>query len=54
MRYGKGAPEHAEQWQLFDLAADPREAEDLGAQHPAIRQRLHERFLRQHARDADD
>ncbi|MCB9876976.1 MAG: sulfatase-like hydrolase/transferase [Planctomycetes bacterium] len=54
VRYGKGAPEHAEQWQLFDLAADPREAEDLGAQHPAIRQRLHERFLRQHARDADD
>ncbi|MEZ6036570.1 MAG: sulfatase-like hydrolase/transferase [Planctomycetota bacterium] len=54
VRYGKGAPTRAEQWQLFDLVADPREAEDLGAQQPEIRQRLHERFLRQHARDARD
>jgi arylsulfatase A-like enzyme len=53
VRYGKGAARRAEEWQLFDLARDPRERHDVGAEHPQVRERLHERFLRQRARDAD-
>ncbi|MBL8901011.1 MAG: sulfatase-like hydrolase/transferase [Planctomycetes bacterium] len=53
VRYGKQAPERAAQWQLFDLSSDPREQRDVGAEHPEVRQRLHERFLRQRARDAE-
>ncbi|MBK9387019.1 MAG: sulfatase-like hydrolase/transferase [Planctomycetes bacterium] len=53
VRYGKDAPERAAQWQLFDLERDPRELRDVGAEHTEVRQRLHERFLRQRARDAE-
>ena len=46
------APARAEDWQLFSLAADPREERDVGAEHPEIRADLHRRFLRHREADA--
>ena len=34
------APFGASEWQLFDLSADPGEAKDLSAAHPALLQHL--------------
>ncbi len=51
VRYGKGEPEKAEDWHLFDLAADPAETRDVASEHPARRAELHARFVAQRAQD---
>jgi arylsulfatase A-like enzyme len=51
VRYGRGEPEKAEDWQLFDLANDPAETTDVSADHGDRRAALHARFLAQRAKD---
>ena len=51
VRYGRGEPAAAEDWQLFDLATDPAETTDVGAEHPERRAELHARFVAHRAKD---
>jgi len=51
VRYGKQAPQRPEDWQLFHLVDDPKEATDVAAQHPDVLADLHRRFVAQRARD---
>ncbi len=52
VRYGKEAPTKAEDWQLFELAEDPREERDVAAEHPERRAAMHARYMAHRARDA--
>ena len=51
VRYGRGEPEQATAWQLYDLDADPKEKRDLAAEMPEVLQAMHERFLRHRKKD---
>ncbi|MCA8973169.1 MAG: sulfatase-like hydrolase/transferase [Planctomycetes bacterium] len=51
VRYGREVPAAAEDWQLYSLVDDPREAHDVGAEHEEVRADLHRRFLQQRQRD---
>ncbi|MBK8974512.1 MAG: sulfatase-like hydrolase/transferase [Planctomycetes bacterium] len=51
VHYGRDEPGDATAWELFDLAADPREATDVAARHPEVVAALHAGFLAQRARD---
>lgn len=52
VKNGRGAPQAASDWQLFNLAADPDESDNVAEQHPAICSQLHELFLKQRSQDA--
>jgi arylsulfatase A-like enzyme len=51
VHYGPIAPKRASDWQLFNLEADPVEANNVATDHPDVVRRLHELFLKQHAKD---
>lgn len=51
VRYGRDEPTQPSDWQLFDLVDDPKEANDVAARHPDVLADMHERFLRQRAKD---
>ena len=51
VRYGKGEPEHASAWQLFDLNSDPLEQHDLAKQQPEVLHAMHARFVLQRKLD---
>jgi len=51
VRYAKGAPEKATEWELYDLAADPKEKKNLASVKPEKLKKLHQRFLTQRAKD---
>ena len=51
VRYGRDEPDGVEDWQLFHLVADPRESNDVAADHPEVVADLHRRFLGQRAKD---
>ena len=50
MRYGPGKPKK-DSWELYNLAADPKESRNVAKNHPEIVAELHQRFLKQRARD---
>ena len=52
VRYGKKEPQEPRDWQLYDLAADPREQRDLAADRPVVLADMHRRYLAQRAADA--
>ncbi len=51
VRYGRGEPEQAAAWQLFDLEADPKETRNLAKDRPEVLQAMHARFLVHRAKD---
>lgn len=51
VRYGKGDPKDAHDWQLFDLEADPKEQRNVAEQHPDVLGAMYARFLAQRAKD---
>ncbi|MFM1872384.1 MAG: Arylsulfatase [Planctomycetota bacterium] len=52
VRYGKKAPEKANDWQLYDLANDPMERNDLATREPKRLAELHREYLRIRENDA--
>lgn len=48
--YGRGEPDVG-RWQLFDLASDPKERNNLADQYPERVASLHQRFVAQRAKD---
>ena len=46
-------PTGPDDWQLFDVAADPNEERDVADAHPELVRELHRRFLEQRGEDAD-
>lgn len=52
VKYGKGAPTAPTDWQLYNLANDPREKSDLSNKQPEVLKSLHRQFLDQRQRDA--
>ncbi len=51
VRYGRGEPANPDAWQLFNLKTDPKEKNNVAANHPDIAKTLHERFLVQRSKD---
>ncbi|MDP6929408.1 MAG: hypothetical protein QF412_06880, partial [Planctomycetota bacterium] len=51
VRYGRGEPKDAAAWQLFDLAADPKEKRNAALQYPDVLNGMHERFLAHRSKD---
>jgi len=51
VRYDKTEPREASDWQLFHLERDPQEKNNVAAGHPEIVEQLHQRFLKQRAKD---
>jgi len=51
VKYGQGEPAKPSQWQLFNLTADPKEANDLAAEKTEILASLHQDFLEQRKKD---
>lgn len=51
VRYGKGEPENAEAWHLFDLESDPKEKRNVASERPLVLQAMHARFLAHRAKD---
>ncbi|TWT80719.1 Arylsulfatase [Planctomycetes bacterium CA13] len=51
VKYGVGSPEQPSQWQLFNLAEDPKEQTNVAVEHPEIVSTLHQRFLIHRAKD---
>jgi arylsulfatase A-like enzyme len=51
VKYGVGAPDRAEQWQLFNLQSDPKEKNNVASQNREVLQQLHSRFLQHRAKD---
>ncbi len=52
VKYGRGAPSAPQDWQLFNLKTDPREANNVASSEPEKLRELHDRFLEQRSRDA--
>jgi len=51
VRYAKGEPADASDWQLFNLSEDPKERSDISANHPEMLETLHQAYLVQRAKD---
>jgi len=51
VKYGRGAPQAATDWQLFNLALDPDESDNVAEEHPEILRELHDRFVQQRGKD---
>jgi arylsulfatase A-like enzyme len=51
VKYGTGAPQTAEDWQLFDLSVDPKETTDVSSANPEILNDLNRRFRETRTRD---
>lgn len=51
VKYGTNEPKSEKDWQLYDLASDPKESNDLASEHPEIVSKLHQRFVLQRAKD---
>jgi len=49
--YGRDEPADASAWQLFDLSNDPKEKNNIAAQHREIVSAMHQRFLDQRGKD---
>ena len=52
VKYGVGEPS-IDDWQLFNLDDDPREAQDVSEQYPDELKKLHREFKQQRTRDFD-
>ena len=52
VKYGRGAPVQAGDWQLFNIQNDPAEATNLADSEPGKLRLLHQSFLRHRSRDA--
>lgn len=52
VKYGRGAPKAAADWQLFDLERDPEERDDVATREPDVLAEMHARYLAHRARDA--
>jgi arylsulfatase A-like enzyme len=52
VRYSATEPSTVEEWQLYDLEADPRETQDVARSRPEVVADLHQRFLLQRAKDS--
>lgn len=51
VRYARGEPTAASDWQLFNLADDPKEKSNLAAEHPEMLESLHQAYLHQRGKD---
>ena len=51
VRYDKAPPETSKDWNLYNLADDPREKTNVADQHPKILERMHGLYLKQKAKD---
>ncbi len=51
VRYNRGEPSGPQDWQLFNIERDPLEKSNVAEQHPDVVADLHQRFLRQRAKD---
>lgn len=51
VRYSRQEPHAPEDWQLYNLAADPKETEDLAGAEPELLAQMHQRFIAQRAKD---
>ena len=52
VRYGKQEPQQPGDWQLYDLASDPMEQQDLAAERADVLAEMHRRYLAQRSADA--
>lgn len=52
VKYGRGAPEQAGDWQLFNIQNDPMEAKNLASEESETLRSLHRRFMQHRSRDA--
>ena len=52
VRYGKKEPAQPGDWQLYDLASDPMEQQDLASERADVLADMHRRYLAQRAADA--
>ncbi|MCR9197761.1 MAG: sulfatase-like hydrolase/transferase [Planctomycetaceae bacterium] len=52
VKYTKRPPESAADWELYHLADDPKESDNVAAKHPEVLAELHNAFLRQRKKDA--
>lgn len=53
VKYGTDEPKAATDWKLFNLASDPKEADDLSKRNPDMLEQMHARFLAHRAKDKD-
>lgn len=51
VKYGQDEPANANAWQLFNLKSDPKEKNNVAANHPDIVKNLYELFLVQRSKD---
>lgn len=51
VRYAGGEPKSPSDWQLFNLAKDPEEKNNIAAENAKILESLHEAYLQQRAKD---
>ncbi len=51
VRYAGGEPKSPADWQLFNLAEDPKEKTNVAGKHPELLKKLHEAYLEQRSRD---
>ncbi len=51
VKYGANEPQSVKDWQLFNLATDPKEKLNIASDHPEIVLKLHKRFVLQRAKD---
>ncbi|MFK7909595.1 MAG: sulfatase [Akkermansiaceae bacterium] len=52
VHYGKNEPKKPSDWELYNLKNDPKENENLATRHSDKLDEMHQRFLKQRAKDA--
>jgi len=54
VKYGTDEPRKPEDWNLYNISADPMEKDNLASENPGVLSKLHEMFLKQQGKDNKD